>query len=202
MLLMMNADTNAVMKANTSRPVPNTSMIEPIASDVSSATCWPVTTSVRSGRILAIAASTVAISLPSVTRISTVSTVPLALRISWAEAGSNSDVVAPAKPSVLPSPTSPTIVKLCWPRVEHDRDLVADLVADRGRRWPCRSRPRSGSTVARPSFSSMPSRPSSPLHESRAPARPVCRSGSPSWSSNLGVTLDAAVDDARPRRRR
>ena len=50
-LLMMNALTNVVTNANASRPLPKIEMIELMSSAVSSATCSPVTTSVRGGRI-------------------------------------------------------------------------------------------------------------------------------------------------------
>ena len=58
-LLMMNALTNAVMKAKTSRPVPNTPTNWLTSSAVSWATCSPVTTSVCGGRMSSIARCTV-----------------------------------------------------------------------------------------------------------------------------------------------
>ena len=54
-LLMMNALTNAVMKANTSSPVPKIPTNSLTASAVSWADCSPVITSVLGGRTSAIA---------------------------------------------------------------------------------------------------------------------------------------------------
>ncbi len=109
-LLMMNALTKVVMKANASRPLPKIEMNELMSSAASSATCWPVTTSVRGGRMSSIAAVTVAGSAPSASLMSIASYVSPAPSTCRAVSGSNIASVAPPKPSALPRPTSPTIV--------------------------------------------------------------------------------------------
>ncbi len=83
-------------------------MMTPTWSLISSATSSPVTTSVRGGNTSRIAALTASMSAPSSTSMSIVSTVPLVSSTTAAVSKSKTDVVAPAKPSLLPRPTVPT----------------------------------------------------------------------------------------------
>ena len=121
MLLITNAATSAVMRAKINSPVPKIDTISPTWSLVSSPSCSPVMTSVRSGSTSAIAACTVSMSAPSASLMSIVSTVFSVSSQVAAETGSQTTVVAPTNPSELPSPTSPTIVKFCWPLVSTTR---------------------------------------------------------------------------------
>ena len=104
MLLMMNAATNAVMNAKIKRPVPNTSTNELTPSALSSATCSPVTTSVRSGSTSSMAACTAAGSASSVTLRSMASTRPAVVNRSSAVSRSMATTEAPPKLSASPSP--------------------------------------------------------------------------------------------------
>ena len=109
-LLMMNALTNAVMKAKTSNPVPKTLTNWLTSSAVSWATCSPVTTSVCGGRMPAIACCTSETSASSATAMSIASTLPSAPKCTSAVSRSSATSCAPPKLSALPSPTVPTIV--------------------------------------------------------------------------------------------
>ena len=148
-LLMMNALTNVVMKANASRPLPKIEMNELMSSAASSATCWPVTTSVRGGRMSSIAALTVAGSAPSasfdvdrVVRVAGAEHLPCGLRVEHRERGA-AEAVGVAEAD------QPDDRERFGAGVEHDVDVVTDLVVVFARRWPCRSPPHRARRVPR-----------------------------------------------------
>ena len=187
-LLMRKALTNAVTKANPSRPLPKALMIWSSPALLSSMIFSRSTTSVRSGRTCCSAVATVAGSVPSATWMSMPSNWSIAPVTCWAVAMSHAASVAPAKPSLSPSPTSAVTVNgyvpvsvMTWiwsPTAMSSRSAVALSMAT----W---SMPDGGV----PSLICSPDSSSSPVQPTPSVGAPCVVTTSPSRIDDLGEAL-------------
>src|SRR6056297_2012312 len=194
---MMNALTNAVMNAKINRPVPNTSTNWLTSSAVSWATCSPVTTSVRSGRISAISRWTRSMSAPSATWMSIASTLPSAPKCSRAVSRSRATSWAPPKLPPLPRPMVAVMVPSNRP-TSVMYDTVSPISKPSASAVALSMASSSGPVGGSPALIVTPWMPSSPSHDTPIVGPPAGVITSPSASTSWAYRWRVGSTRATP----